>query len=199
MNKIKKIKCYTIIIIIFSSFFRVTRINVEIRELKKYFELCKEGILINKKKFENVEKPKISIIVPVYNREKYILRFMRSIQNQYFYDIEIILVDDFSSDNSTKLIEKLKIYDKRIILIKNKRNKGTFISRNVAGLKAKGKYLIFPDPDDIMSPNILEKCYHVANKFNYELIRFHMYSDKYYIFSLIPNNLPDFFYNKNNI
>ena len=116
---------------------------------------------------------------------------MRSVQNQNFSDIEIILVDDFSSDNSTEVIEELKNEDKRIILIKNKRNKGTLISRNIAGLKAKGEYLIFPDPDDIMSPNVLEKCYHVATKFNYELIRFHMYSDKYYIFSLIPDNLPN--------
>ena len=119
---------------------------------------------------------------------------MRSIQNQYFNDIEIILVDDFSADNSSKIIEKLKIEDERIILLKNKRNKGTLISRNIAGLKAKGEFLIFPDPDDIMSPNVLEKCYHMAKRYNFEFIRFNMYADRNYVFSFIPDNLSNVIY-----
>ena len=205
MNKNETIKLCSIIIIyyimsiwnnnifliFFSRLFNATKMKLEIYELKNYFQLCKEGLLINKKHFKKVENPKVSIIVAVYNREKYLLRFLRSIQNQNFHEIEIILVDDFSNDNSTEVIEKLKNEDERIILLKNKRNKGTLISRNIAGLKARGEYLIFPDPDDIMSQTVLENCYHVAKKFNYEFIRFHMYSDKYYIFSLIPENLPD--------
>ena len=61
------------------------------------------------------EIPKISIISPIYNREKYILTFLRSIQNQFFDNIEIIFVDDFSSDNSVKSIENYQIEDERII------------------------------------------------------------------------------------
>ena len=114
---------------------------------------------------------------------------MRSIQKQNFKDIEIILIDDFSIDNSREKIEKLKIEDDRILFLKNKYNKGTFISRNIAALKANGEFLIFPDPDDIMSPNILKKCYYIAKKYNYEFIRFHMYSDKKYVFSSIPDKL----------
>ena len=57
---------------------------------------------------------------------------MRSIQNQFFEDIEIIFIDDFSEDNSATIIEKYQKYDERIILIKNKKNKGTLISRNIA-------------------------------------------------------------------
>jgi len=92
-----------------------------------------------------VENPKISLISAVYNSEKYILRFLRSIQNQIFADIEIIFIDDYSNDNSTFIIEKYKKGDERIILIKNKKNKGTFFSRNIGTLKAKGEFLIFPD------------------------------------------------------
>ena len=63
---------------------------------------------------------KISIISPIYNRERFIFRFFTSIQFQDFSDIEIILVDDCSIDNSVKLIEDYKKKDERIILIKNK-------------------------------------------------------------------------------
>ena len=96
-------------------------------KFEKYYKICKnEILLINKKKqFEKIEKPKISIISPVHNREKYILRFLRSIQNQDFKDIEIIFVDDYSKDNSVKLIEEYQKTDKRIVLLKNKNNKGT--------------------------------------------------------------------------
>ena len=197
MNHIEEIKCFSIFLIFFSSLLSISRFKFEILELKKYYQICKDGILTNKKHFGKSESPKISIIVPVYNREKYLLRFLRSIQNQNFSDIEIILVDDFSEDNSTAIIGDLKNEDERIILLKNKKNKGTLISRNIAGLKAKGEFLIFPDPDDIMSPTVLEKCYHFAKKFNCELIRFHMYSDKYYIFSLIPEVLPGIVYQPN--
>ena len=194
MNTNGIIKCFSIFIIIIYTFSFVPRIKVEINNIKKYYQLCKEGILTNKKHFEKVNNPKISLIIPVYNREKYLIKFIRSIQNQYFNDIEIIFVDDFSVDSSVKIIEKLMNEDERIILIKNKRNKGTLISRNIAGLKAKGEFLIFPDPDDILSPDVLEKCYHYAKKYNFEFIRFNMYSDRNYVFSFIPDNLSNIIY-----
>ena len=114
---------------------------------------------------------------------------MRSIQNQFFDDIEIIFIDDLSKDNSIKIIKKYQKEDNRIILLKNKKNKGTFISRNIGALKSKGEYLIFPDSDDILSQKILPLCYRTAKKYNYEMIRFNMYSEKYFIFSIIPYNL----------
>ena len=84
-------------------------------EIENYYILCNNGTLLNKKKFMKTETPKISIISPIYNREKYILRFLRSIQNQYFDNVEIIFVDDFSSDNSVETIENYQIEDERII------------------------------------------------------------------------------------
>ena len=119
--------------------------------------------------------PKVSIISPVYNREKYLLRFLKSIQYQKFNDLEIIFIDDFSKDNSVKIIEESQKRDKRILLIKNKKNRGTFISRNIGVLNSKGKYLILPDPDDIISKNIIDLSYNIATKYNYEMIRFNIY------------------------
>ena len=143
--------------------------------IENYYKLCNNGILNNKKKFRHSENPKISIISPNHNRGKYILRLLRSIQNQFFDDLEIILVDDFSNDNSIELIEKYQKDDERIILIKHKKNKGTLISRNVGILNSKGEYIIIPDVDDILAPNILQTCYDISKKNNYELIRFNIY------------------------
>ena len=162
---------------------------MEIIKIKNYYKLCNDHILIRKNHFERINKPKISIITPVYNKEKYLVRFIRSVQNQYFNDIEIILVDDFSMDKSIKIIEKLKNEDDRIVLLKNKQNKGSLISRNIAGLKAKGEFLIFPDADDILASDILEKCYHAAKRYNLEFIRFHLYSNSNFVFSFIPDEI----------
>ena len=94
---------------------------------------------------------------------------------QSFNNIEIILIDDSSKDNSKKTIEDYIKEDERIYLIKNRKNKGTFVSRNLDVLFSKGKYIIIPDPDDIISRNILKMCYKYAEKYNCEIIRFNIY------------------------
>ena len=91
---------------------------------------------------------------------------MKSVQFQNFKDIEIILVDDKSTDNSISIIEEYKKRDKRIILIKNKKNRGLFITRNIGLLSSKGKYIIIPDPDDILSQDYIKNCYNYAEKYN---------------------------------
>ena len=157
----------------FNNFISYLSFQKDIKEIEKFLKICKS--LIKLKKFKINDSPKISIISPIYNRERFILRFLKSIQYQNFKNIEIILVDDCSLDNSVKIIEEVKNQDERIILIKNKRNKGTFIARNIGVLSAKGKYLILPDPDDIISKNILSFCYCFAEKYDYEIIRFTTY------------------------
>ena len=127
------------------------------------------------KKYKKIYEPKISLISPIYNREKYLLRLLKSIQFQSFVNIEIILIDDYSIDNSIKKIEEFKKEDERILLIKNKKNKGTFNNRNLGTLFSKGKYVILPDPDDIISKNTIKICYKLAEKYDYELIRFSLY------------------------
>ena len=154
----------------------------DFNNLEKYFLLCNSTKLINKEKNKKINNPKVSIISAVFNRENYLLRFIRSIQNQNFKDIELIFVDDCSKDNSVKIIEKNKKKDERIILIKHKKNKGTFISRNVGVLNSKGKYIIIPDPDDILSRNIINFCYNFLETFNYEMLRFNLYMGNRNIF-----------------
>jgi cellulose synthase/poly-beta-1,6-N-acetylglucosamine synthase-like glycosyltransferase len=157
----------------------------EINRIEKYKHYCEKGSLIH---FSKSDKPKISIVSPVFNRGKYILRFIRSIQNQFFNDTEIIFVDDFSNDNTKEIIENLQKIDERIILIKNKKNKGTLISRNNGALKSKGEFLIFPDPDDLLSDDILNYCYIKAKTYSYDLIKFNLYSgNKVYNLKKIKN------------
>jgi glycosyltransferase involved in cell wall biosynthesis len=151
--------------------------------IEKYYILCNKGILLNKSKyFSKVSNPKISIVSAIYNQEKVIMRFIRSIQNQNFTDLEIILVDDYSKDNSINIIENLQKEDKRIILIKHNKNKGTLISRNDGILKSKGEYLIIPDPDDIFSNDILKEAYKIIKENNYKLVRFNAYEGQKKIF-----------------
>ena len=151
-------------------FLSYIKIYYEIKKVDNYYIFCNNNKLL--KKFKKKNNPKISIISPIYNRQRFILRFLISIQYQNFEDLEIILVDDCSSDKSVKIIKEYQIRDERIILIKNKKNKGTFITRNIGALYSKGKYLIIPDPDDIIIDNILTICYNYAEKYKYEMIMF---------------------------
>lgn len=180
---------YEIIKLLFDIYYLEKR--KDSHQLEAYYKICKmKRLLINKKFFSKVDNPKISIISPVHNREKYILIFLRSIQNQDFKDIEIIFVDDYSTDNSIKLIEEYKKEDKRIVLLKNKRNKGTLISRNQGVLYSKGEYIILPDPDDILSKDILQECYKTAIHNNYDLVRFNIYlGNNNVFFESIVNDL----------
>ena len=210
--KNKKIKCVTkfiyfiilSILLIISLFkYQVLKNHIkylknEIIQIENYKEICDKGILLNKIDFKKLPNPKVSIISAVYNRAKYILRFIRSIQNQFFNDIEIILIDDFSSDNSIEIIEQCQKEDERIILIKHKQNKGTLISRNDGVLISNGEYLIFPDPDDILSNDILYYCYTKAKNKDYDMIKFNLYAgNKKNIFRTIKQIKTQEIYQKN--
>lgn len=91
----------------------------------------------------------ISIIVPIYNVEKYLDRCINSIINQSYKNIEIILVNDGSTDNSLKICEKYKLIDDRVIII-NKKNGGQSEARNFGINVAKGEYISFVDSDDLI-------------------------------------------------
>jgi glycosyltransferase involved in cell wall biosynthesis len=86
--------------------------------------------------------------------------------------LEIIFVDDCSLDNTTQIIARLQKKDKRIILLKNKNNKGPFYSRNKAVIFARGEYIQFVDSDDILINNILEKAYLIAKINNIDIIQY---------------------------
>lgn len=105
---------------------------------------------------------KISIIVPVYNSEKYLRKCLDSLINQTFKDIEIIMINDGSTDNSEKIIKEYQKKDKRIVLF-NKKNGGQSSARNLGLSRAKGKYISFIDSDDYIQPNLCEKLYGVIS------------------------------------
>lgn len=110
--------------------------------------------------------PKISIIVPVYNTEKYIERCIKSIISQSFTDFEIICVDDASSDSSYKILQEIAAKDTRIKLWRNSQNEGAGYTKNVALHKAVGEYLCFVDSDDWLVENALKTLYENAKKYN---------------------------------
>ena len=149
----------------------------ECDKIEDYLKLCNNQLIVLKK-VEKSKHPKISIVSPIFNRGKYLLRFIKSLQNQNFKSIEIILIDDFSKDDTKSLIQKYQKEDDRIVLIENKKNKGTFASRNIGALKSKGKYVMFPDPDDILSNDCIRFFYNFSKKHDYELIRFYIYTGK---------------------
>ena len=100
-------------------------------------------------------KDKISIIVPVYNVEKYLSECLESLINQIYKNIEIILINDGSTDSSLKICQKYKKKDNRIKLI-NKKNEGVSKARNIGVKEATGKYILFVDSDDYLSSNAVE-------------------------------------------
>ncbi|TXE89053.1 glycosyltransferase family 2 protein [Campylobacter volucris] len=98
----------------------------------------------------------ISIILPTYNVEKYIARALDSCINQTFKDIEIIVVDDFGSDKSIDIAKEYASKDKRVKIIHNDKNLGTFASRNIGVLNSNSPYIMFLDPDDYLELNACE-------------------------------------------
>lgn len=112
-------------------------------------------------------KNDISIIVPVYNAEKYIKKCVDSLVNQTKKELEIILVNDGSTDSSEKIIKEYK--DKRIKYFKNK-NQGIGKTRNFGIEKASGKYIMFVDSDDYIEKDECEKLYNKAENNNLDIV-----------------------------
>ena len=168
------------------------RSEIEISHI--YYLLCNKGFLLDKEtKYKKVENPKITIITTVYNTQNFLLRLLRSFQNQPMKDIEIIFVDDCSTDNSVQIIKKYQKEDERIILIEHETNKGTLISRNEGLYKAKGEYIMFVDSDDMILYDILNKSYEIAKNNNYEIVQFAMYrqaGNRYRHYGEIRHNNP---------
>ena len=110
-----------------------------------------------------MSEPKVSVIVPVYNCEKYIARCMDSLINQTLTDIEIIVIDDESKDRTFGILKEYENKDKRINLI-TKKNSGVSSSRNKGIELATGKYIAFVDGDDWIDLDCLERMYEVSEK-----------------------------------
>ena len=148
-----------------------------------FYQICQEEILVDKKKYELQDNPKISLIIPVYNKKNELLKSLRSIQNQSFKNIEIIIVDDASSDNVDEIYEYLLENEPRIRIIKHSKNMGVWRSRLDGYLYSKGEYILHFDPSDMYADNyVLEDAYNLVNKYDLDTVRF----------SLSKTNLQEF-------
>lgn len=105
-------------------------------------------------KYNNIDF-KVSVIIPTYNRGNLIIKSIKSVLNQTFKNLEVIVIDDGSSDNTEHLVNK--ITDKRLKYVKLSSNKGSSNARNIGIKNANGQFISFQDSDDIFYPNKIEK------------------------------------------
>lgn len=115
----------------------------------------------------NQFKPLVSILIPLYNSEKYIAETIESCLNQSYKNIEIIIVDDGSIDNSFSIAQK---YESEIVKLYKQENKGACAARNKAFELSKGEYIQYLDSDDLMSPNKIENQLKLFEDFGIEII-----------------------------
>ena len=114
--------------------------------------------------------PKVSIIVPVYNVEKYIEKCLESLVNQTLEDIEIIVVNDGTKDNSKeKILQYIEKYPQKIVYLE-KENGGLSDARNYGLPVAKGEYIAFLDSDDYIEKNMYEEMYKKAKEENSDMV-----------------------------
>lgn len=114
---------------------------------------------------------KISVVIPVYNIEKYLRECLDSIVNQSLDDIEIICVNDGSTDNSLDILKEYESADSRLKVI-TQENKGIGSARNTALKSVKGEYVYFMDSDDILEPDALERLYELAIESGADFVMF---------------------------
>jgi glycosyltransferase involved in cell wall biosynthesis len=144
--------------------------NME-KVFKEYLTFSFEGKLLPKRKMELSSKPKISLVIPMYNEQKNIKKVIRSIQNQNLQDIEIVCVNDNSNDKTLEILKELQKEDPRITILTNRQNRGVIYNRIYGAIRSKGEYVTFIDADDALcNINILEKAYRVATKEHNEKI-----------------------------
>ena len=156
--------------------------NINLNEdiFYKFLEINEQNKLIEENiKFEKVKNPIISIVMMVYNQAHCLHRCLRSIQNQSLKNIEIIIVDDCSLDNSVELIKEYQKEDPRIILLEHDANRGMIKTRTDGVRKAKGKYITSIDGDDtFIHKDILKNSLYIAEKANLDIVEFSKYTYK---------------------
>jgi glycosyltransferase involved in cell wall biosynthesis len=125
-----------------------------------------------------MNNPKVSIIIPVYNVEKYLSKCLDSVLTQTFTDFECILVNDCSLDNSRKICENYAKLDKRIKVIHKTENIGSSQARKTGIENSNGDFIQFVDSDDWIENNMLEKIYEKAISENLDIVIFNYISEK---------------------
>ncbi|MBR1397415.1 MAG: glycosyltransferase [Selenomonadaceae bacterium] len=124
----------------------------------------------------SVTSPEVSIIIPMYNAEKYIKTTLNSIKDQTFKNYEVVIVNDFSTDNSLKVVKKFiksESIGYKIKVVNLEENGGISNARNVGLKNACGKYVTFMDNDDMIIPKALETFVNIAEQFQAEVVHTH--------------------------
>lgn len=152
-------------------------------------------------------EPKVSVIIPVYNVEEYLRQCLDSVINQTLKEIEIICVDDGSTDSSLEILKEYAAKDHRITLI-TQQNLHAGVARNAGLTVAKGEYLSFLDSDDFFELNMIEETYNKAIKDNSDIVIFNFYNydnisktektsyayDKKFLNTFSPKKFKDYIY-----
>jgi glycosyltransferase involved in cell wall biosynthesis len=156
---------------------------------------------------ETNKKPYFSIIIPLFNKENFVLETIESVLNQNFKDFELIIVDDASTDDSLNKVKS--IIDDRIKIVHHKMNKGLSATRNTGMQHAKSDYFCFLDADDVWKSTFLDKIYFLTHQFpeaklfatHYEIkiksnktIQYHLKFREFEIFGMVE----DFFVSSRN-
>ena len=139
----------------------------------QFIDLCREDKLIDERKFNASETPAISIIIPAHNQKSKLTKSIRSIQNQSLKNIEIIIVDDLSTDDSKDLYNYFLDSDPRIRVFYHLDNMGLFRSRLNGFLYSRGKYALHFDAGDLLADNyVLEDLNNLVTKYSLDSVRF---------------------------
>ena len=143
-------------------------------EINNYYDLCrKEKFISNVSFFNKTNNPVISVLVISYNKKDIILKSIRSIQNQSLKNIEIIIVDDNSTDKSEEVFKQLLETDERIRIFTHLKNMGAWRSRLDVFLYSSSPYVIHFDAGDFYADNyVLEDAFYLANKYDVDSVRF---------------------------
>lgn len=114
----------------------------------------------------------ISVVVPIYNVEKYVVRCLESLINQSYKDIEILCVDDCSTDHSLELVETIAKTESRIKVLKNKENRGLLYTRKRGVIQASGRYIMFLDSDDFYSEDACKVALETIEREQTDIVQF---------------------------
>ena len=109
---------------------------------------------------------KVSVIIPCFNKGEYIKEAVESVINQTYQNIEIVCIDDCSTDNSYETLKELANKYENIVLLRNEENKGVVYCRNTAINTATGEYILPLDADDTIEPTYVEKAAKILNTYN---------------------------------
>ena len=163
--------------------------NISLDEIYSYRQLCRDKKFIEgNPNFKKSENPIITVIITMHNQAHCIHKCLRSVQNQSIKNIEILIIDDCSTDNSTETINEFQKEDPRIVLFSHEMNEGPIKSRADGVRLAKGTYINIVDGDDALAhKDILKHALYIAQKGNLDIIEFQAASFKRKEFRTVVN------------